>query len=99
MDHDEFTSLVERELLLQDENSGKSTQIVVAIGTPYWTELNFEAACPVALHGYHGRLADIRGIDPLSALSLAIQFQESLLRGLPENLTVFWPSGERYFDE
>ncbi|MFC3683362.1 hypothetical protein [Hydrogenophaga luteola] len=99
MKHEKFSSIVERELLLHDENSGKKSQLTVAIGTPYWTEINFEAACPIALYGYHGRLADIRGIDPLSALSLAIQFQESLLLGLPKNLTVLWPNGERYFEE
>ncbi|WP_348009377.1 hypothetical protein [Roseateles sp.] len=95
----EFQILVERKLVLQDRSTGQKGEIRLAIGQPYWSDPGMEGSCPVALYGYHGRLADIRGIDPLSALALAIPFLESLLEGLPENLTVYWPSGEAYFDE
>ncbi|GEM_PF-6759890 len=35
----------------------------------------------------------------MSALTLTIQFVETLLKGLSENLKVYWPSGDAYFDE
>jgi hypothetical protein len=92
-----FAAIVERTLVLHDHETGERREIRLAIGQPYWTEPGLEAACPVAIHGYLGRLADIRGIDPLSALTLAIRFLESLLEGLPETRTVHWPSGEGYF--
>jgi hypothetical protein len=92
-----FIAIVERTLVLHDHEKGQRSEIRLAIGQPYWTEPGFEAACPVAIHGHFGRLADIRGIDPMSALMLAIKFLESLLKGLPEARTVHWPSGEAYF--
>jgi hypothetical protein len=95
----DFVSIVERTLVLHDRETGKKGEIRLAIGHPYWTEPGVEAACPVAIYGYFGRLADICGIDPMSALALAIKFLETLLEGLPETRTVYWPSGETYFDE
>lgn len=96
---DEFPSVVERTLVLHDHETGQRSEIRLSIGHPYWTEPGVEAACPVAVYGYFGRLADIRGIDPMSALVLAIQFLESLLKGLPETRTVYWPGGEKYFGQ
>jgi hypothetical protein len=94
----DFTCIVERTLVLHDSETGQKGEIRLAIGQPYWTDPGMEAACPVAIYGYFGRLPDIRGIDPMSALSLAIKFLESLLEGLPETRKVLWPSGESYFD-
>ena len=96
---DDFTSIVERTLVLQDSGTGRKGEIRLVIGTPYWTEPGIEAACPVAIYGYLGRLADIRSIDPMSALALSINFLETMLEGLPETQTVYWPSGETYFDD
>jgi hypothetical protein len=96
---DEFTSIAERTLVLHDHGTDQKVEIRLAIGHPYWTEPGMEAACPVAIYGSFGRLADIRGIDPMSALTLAIQFLDSLLKKGAETRTVYWPSGERYFDE
>lgn len=96
---DNFDSIVERTLVLHDSETGQKGEIRLAIGQPYWTEPGMEAACPVAIYGYFGRLADIRGIDPMSALALAIKFLESMLEGLPKTRKVYWPSGETYFDE
>lgn len=97
MTEEDFTVVVERTLVLHDHETGQRGEIRMAIGQPYWTEPGVEAACPVAVHGYFGRLADIRGVDPLSALTLAIKFLEALIEGLPETLAVHWPSGEAYF--
>lgn len=94
-----FEKLVERVLILRDENSNTRHEIRLQIGSPYWTEEGVEAACPVAIEGYLGRLEDIRGIDPLDALNLAIQFVDSILRSLPKTKKVLWPSGEGYFQE
>jgi hypothetical protein len=94
-----FESFIERKLVLHDSETGRKGEIQLAIGRPYWTEPGVEAACPVAIYGYFGRLADIRGIDPMSAVTLAIRFVETMLEGLPETQTVYWPSGETYFEE
>jgi len=96
---EEFAVVVERRLVLEDSGTGQKGEIRIAIGQPYWCDPGVDAACPVALYGYCGRLADIRGIDPMSALTLTIQFVETLLKGLSENLKVYWPSGDAYFDE
>ena len=92
----EFPCIVERILVLQDQETGKKGEIRLAVGQPYWTDPGFEAACPVAVYGYIGRLADIRGIDPMSAVALAIKFLESLLDDLPTGKTITWPNGEAY---
>ena len=98
MEHD-FPSIIERTLVLHDRETDRKGEIRLAIGQPYWTEPGIEAACPVAIYGYLGRLADIRGIDHMSAVALAIKFLETMLEGLPETQVIFWPSGEVYFDE
>jgi hypothetical protein len=95
----DFESFVERRLVLHDRATDQKGEIQLVIGRPYWTEQNLEAACPVAINGYYGRLADIRGIDPMSAVTLAISFLETMLEGLPETQTVYWPSGEAYFEK
>lgn len=96
MDND-FESFIERKLVLHDRATDRKGEIQLSVGRPYWTEPGVEAACPVAINGYFGRLADIRGIDPMSAVALAIRFLETMLEGLPETQTVYWPSGEPYF--
>lgn len=97
MDND-FEKIVERVLIVNDAKTGMQREIHIQIGRPYWTEIEIEAACPVAIKGHFGRLADIRGIDPLNALELAINFVDSLLKGLPETQKIFWPNGESYFN-
>lgn len=94
----DFECIVERRLVLHDLKTGQKGEICLAIGRPFWTDPGQEAACPVAIYGYFGRLPDIHGIDPLSALSLAIKFLETMLEGLPATQKVHWPSGESYFD-
>jgi hypothetical protein len=99
MTENDFPSIVERRLVLHDISADRKGEIRLVIGCPYWTEPEMEAACPVAIYGYLGRLADIRGIDPMGALSLAIKFLDGLLEGLPENMVVYWPSGDPYFEK
>ena len=94
----DFEKIVERVLIVDDAETGKQREIRIQIGRPYWTEPEIEAACPVAIEGYFGRLADIHGIDPLNALKLAINFVDTVLKGLPKTQKVFWPNGESYFD-
>lgn len=99
MTKNDFPSIVERRLVLHDISSGKKGEIRLVIGCPHWTDPEMEAACPVAIYGYFGRLTDIRGIDPMGALTLAIKFLDDLLKGLPANMAVYWPSGESYFEK
>jgi uncharacterized protein DUF6968 len=58
--------------------SGERINVTVAIGHPYPTS-GGEWACPVEMSGLHGRLVDIRGIDSLQALCLAVNIVRELL--------------------
>lgn len=94
----DFEVIVERKLILLHFASNIEKEIVVRIGRPYWTELNVEAACPVAIVGMDERREDIHGIDPLNALELAIKFVDQLLSGREPTEQIKWPDGEPYFD-
>jgi hypothetical protein len=70
-------------------------EIVIEIGCPFWTQEEEEAACPVAIRGLLGRVQDIRGADPMSAMKFAIRFVESCLKPHPGE-KLFWMSGEEF---
>jgi len=92
----EFDKVAERVLILFDEVTRRQTRISVQIGRPYWTTPDVEAACPVAIEGLLERRKDIRGIDTLQALELAIKFADSYLADLPRNQKLTWLDGESY---
>jgi hypothetical protein len=93
---DEFPVLMERLLKLRSSQDGCLSDVVVQIGYPVWTEHNVEAACPVAFRGGIGRVNDIRGIDPISAMKQAITFVETYLTRSEAGDKFFWPDGEEY---
>jgi len=93
---DQFQVLMERHLKLQRSPNGPLTDVVIQLGYPRWTELNVEAACPVAIRGDIGRVSDIRGIDPINAVKQAIAFVEKYLDRSATDEKVFWPDGEEY---
>ncbi len=84
---------------MQRSPSDALIDVVVEIGTPYWTEPDVEAACPVAIRGTVGRVNDIRGIDPMSAMKQAISFVEAYLDHPVGDEKFFWSDGEGYSDE
>jgi hypothetical protein len=69
-----FAVLVERKASFIPPDGSPPIEILAQVGYPYWTIPGVEAACPVALVGTVGRVPDIRGIDPMSALKIAIEF-------------------------
>jgi hypothetical protein len=93
---DEFQVLVERQLKMKRKSDGLDHDLFIQIGHPYTTDPDGDAACPVAIMGLHGRLADVHGIDRLDALRLAIELVESVLRGRATDTNFFWPDGEEY---
>lgn len=93
---DQFPVLIERRLKMQSALNEALADIVVEIGHPYWSEPGIEAACPVAIRGTVGRVNDIRGIDPMSAMKQAIDFVETYLGHPADDLKLFWPDGEPY---
>lgn len=93
---DQFAVLVTRSLKLRRASGDELIDVVIEIGQPYWTEKDVEAACPVAIRGTVGRVNDIRGIDPMSAIKQAIAFAEAYLDQPEGEAKFFWPSGEEY---
>ena len=97
--NDEFPVLIARRLKLRPAPGDALTDIIVEIGHPYWIEPDVEAACPVAIRGAVGRVNDIRGIDPISAMKQAISFVEKYLEHPAGGEEIFWPDGESYDEE
>ena len=91
-----FPVLIARRLKLRRSPNDAPVEVVVEIGQPYWTEPELEAACPVAIRGTVGRVNDIRGIDPMSAMKQAINFVETYLNQPAGDEKFFWPSGEEF---
>lgn len=94
----EFPVLLERHLVVKRIGGAEAREIAIQIGQPYWTEESVEAACPVAIQGLLGRVQDIRGIDFIDAISLAIKFVDATLSGMRTSHDFFWPDGEAYFE-
>jgi len=88
---------LERHLSLVQGN-GARTEITIQIGQPYWIQRDIEAACPVAIKGLLDDIEDIRGIDFVDAVSLAIKFVDVTLAGMRDSRRFLWPDGEDYFD-
>lgn len=91
-----FKVLIERRLILKDQDTRSKSNFRILIGSPRWRKKGIEAACPVAIEGWLGRVEDIRGIDPMNAIEMALFFTNSLLKQLPPSKTVTWPNGDPY---
>ena len=85
--------VAERRLIAEHPQKGRFP-FRVRIGKPY-AELDGERwACPVSLEGLDRRGPDIRGIDSLQALTLAIHFAKSALQTFVEQgVMLYWPDG------
>ena len=93
---DQFPVLLERRLSMRKRGGVATQDILIQIGHPYWVEQDVEAACPVAIRGFLGRLVDIRGIDQLDAMKLAINLVDSTLHKKSTDTEFFWSDGEEY---
>jgi hypothetical protein len=91
-----FPVLVERHLKMKSSVSATAIDIVVQIGHPRTVSPQGDADCPVAVNGLYDDLPDIRGVDSLDALRLAINFVERLLRDKKTEGRLYWPDGEEY---
>ena len=91
-----FKVLIERELLLENQETRSKKKIRVLIGSPRWTRKGEEARCPVAVEGWLGRVEDMRGDDPTHAMEMALYFLNSLLKDLPPPKKLTWPNGDPY---
>jgi hypothetical protein len=91
-----FKVLIERQLILRNQDTHSKAKLRILIGIPRWTKKGKEAACPVAIEGWLGRVADIRGIDPLNAMEMALYFTNSLLKDFPPPKKLTWPNGDPY---
>lgn len=81
----EFEPIAERVLFAVDKN-GREFDIGLKIGMPYMTDSpHGDWACPVAVVGLVGSMADIKGVDSLQALSLALGLTRILLEAFTES--------------
>lgn len=93
----EFPVLIERRLRIRSRANGEERDLIIQVGQPQRIGNEDDAACPVAIHGLFGRLADIHGVDAMDAVRLAIELVENTLRGKRGELEILWPTGEPYF--
>lgn len=91
-----FKVLIDRELILEDQETQSKKKIRVLIGSPRWTKKGETARCPVAVEGWLGRVEDMHGDDPMHAMERAIFFMNSLLKDLLPSKKITWPNGEPY---
>lgn len=91
-----FPVLVERHLRMKTSASDTGKDVVIQIGHPRIVGSQGDADCSVAVKGVYDDLPDIRGIDALHALKLAIHFVERLLRDKAADARFYWPDGEEY---
>lgn len=91
-----FKVLIERRLVLINQDTRSKSNITIMIGNPRWTKKGIEAACPMAIEGWLGRVQDICGIDPMNAMEMALFFANSLLKQLPPSKTLTWSNGDPY---
>lgn len=91
-----FKVLIERQLILQDQGARSKSKLRILIGIPRWTRKGKEAVCPVAIEGGLGRVGDIRGVDPMNAMEMALTFSNSFLKQLPSSKNLTWPNGDSY---
>jgi len=92
MNHpDEF--IAETKLVAEHPKKGKFP-FHIRIGRPY-SELNgVRWACPVFLDGLDRRGPDIRGVDSLQAMNLAILFARKTLQSFVDRgFVLHWPDG------
>ena len=91
-----FRVFVERKLHIKAADTGAMSEIEVQIGYPQVVDESGDADCPVAIIGLFDTLPPIRGIDSLSAVTLAIEFVDRLLVDLEKEGRLYWPDGEKY---
>jgi hypothetical protein len=70
---------------------GDRFDVQLKIGKPYRVS-DEEWACPLALDGLHNPMVDIRGVDSLQSLLLAIRMTRSFLKHFIESGgSLHWP--------
>lgn len=94
---DNWSVLVERKILMQEDGTDERTEVVLQIGHPYWLTEGELAACPIAMKGAEDEfLRALHGRDPFEALSNAVRYVNERFAGPQCGRFFFWPDGEPY---
>jgi hypothetical protein len=97
MHRDDWTVLVERKILMQEDGSDERKEVVLQVGQPYWMIEGETAACPIALRGAGEDEIEHRyGSDLFEALSGAVRAINEQFAGPQCGRFFFWPDGEPY---
>lgn len=92
-----FDAIAERDVICQ-RASGNFFPVTIRIGAPY-RNADGEWACPVSLIGLQEQLNDMRGVDSLQALVLAIGLARKLLGYvIDDGGRILWPDSNSPVD-
>lgn len=99
-------TIAERELLYSLKGERDRRKLVIRISAPYLVDkeavkFDFDhgaAGCAIEFGGLPEDSIDVFGIDPIHALTLAVDI-DSYLQGMRKKYDFFWSSGEPYFDD
>jgi hypothetical protein len=94
--HD-WTVLVERKILMQEDGSDGRREVILQVGHPYWLIEGDTAACPIALRDAgEDEIEHRHGRDLFEALSNAVWDINDRFSGPQCGRFFFWPDGEPY---
>lgn len=96
LSRDDWSVLVERRILVQEDGDDERREIVLQVGHPYWMIEGELAACPVAMKGLEDDVEHRSGRDPFEALSNAVRHINEYFSGTQCGRYFFWPDGEPY---
>jgi hypothetical protein len=92
-----FPVLFERRLKYQRTVTDALVDVIIHVGYPTWTIPDIEAQCPVAVQGISKyRTYNIRGIDPMHSMELALSFLKTYLTREENQGVFFWYDGSKY---
>jgi hypothetical protein len=98
--------IAQRELLYSLKGDSHRRLLVVRVSAPYLIDRDTagfsadtgSAACTVEFDGIEIGAIEVNGIDPLHALSLAIDV-DAYLKGMKDRYEFYWATGEPYFED
>jgi hypothetical protein len=88
--------VAERRMIARERKTQRDVAIRAFVGLPHWIVDGVEASCSAGVEGLYGPPAEIRGVDPLDALSNATLFVRELLLGRNDEYDLYWADGEPF---
>jgi hypothetical protein len=97
--------IAQRELLYSGKSETGRRRLLVGISAPYLVKegakFKFDpgtTACRIEFEGLPEEAIEVVGADSLQAVQLASNI-DPYIKGLEKKYDIYWPTGERYFEE